>query len=133
MIKEINSNEIDTINELIDYKITNNSFEKCFKYELDNKIIGIIDFSDIYERIELNYIWISPIFRGNNYSKELMNYMFEYAKNKKINNITLEVSVNNEIAIKLYQKYGFTQASIRKNYYNGTDAFLMIRKFDKDE
>ena len=51
MIKEVTNNEIEFINKLIDYKITSNSFEKCFKYEINNEIIGIIDFSDIYDRI----------------------------------------------------------------------------------
>ena len=50
MIKEITNNEIELINNLIDYKITSNSFEKCFKYEINNEIVGIIDFSKIYER-----------------------------------------------------------------------------------
>lgn len=133
MIKEVTNNEIEFINKLIDYKITSNSFEKCFKYEINNEIIGIIDFSEIYDRLELNYIWINPIFRGKDYSKDLMNYMVSYAQNNNIKNITLEVSVENKIALKLYQEYGFIKASIRENYYNGTDALLMIRKFDKNE
>lgn len=133
MIKEITSNEIELINNLIDYKISSNSFEKCFKYEINNKIVGIIDFSAIYERLELNYIWISPSYRGKNYSKELMNYMINYAKNNNTKNITLEVSAENKIAINLYQRYGFKQVTIRKNYYNGIDALLMIRKFDTYE
>lgn len=133
MIKEVTNNEIEFINKLIDYKITSNSFEKCFKYEIKNEIIGIIDFSEIYDRLELNYIWINPIFRGKDYSKDLMNYMVSYAQNNNIKNITLEVSVENKIALKLYQEYGFIKASIRENYYNGTDALLMIRKFDKNE
>ena len=133
MIKEISSNEIESINNLIDYKITSNSFEKCFKYEINNEIVGIIDFSKIYERLELNYIWISSSYRGKKYSKELMNYMINYAQNNNIKNITLEVSVENKIAINLYQKYGFIKASTRKNYYNGIDALLMIRKFDTYE
>lgn len=134
MIKEITSEEINELNKLIDYKISDNPFEKCFKYEINNDLIGIIDFSDIYDRLELNYIWISPSNRGNKYSNHLMEYMMEYAKNKNnINNITLEVSVNNLVAIKLYEKYGFKKVAIRPNYYEGTDALLMIRKFDINE
>ena len=37
MIKEITNNEIELINNLIDYKITSNSFEKCFKYDSWNE------------------------------------------------------------------------------------------------
>lgn len=134
MIKEITIKEINELNKLIDYKISDNSFEKCFKYEINNNLIGIIDFSDIYDCLELNYIWISPSYRGNKYSNHLMNYLIEYAKNKNnINNITLEVSVDNLLAIKLYEKYSFKKVAIRKKYYEGTDALLMIRKFDINE
>ena len=133
MLTEITIKEKDNLNKLFGYKISDNPFEKCFKYEINNKLVGIIDFSDIYNRLELNYIWISPSYRGKKYSHYLMEYMIEYAKNKQITNITLEVSINNKIAINLYQKYGFKKASTRKNYYNGIDALLMIRKFDKDE
>lgn len=134
MIKEITSKEINELNKLIDFKISDNPFEKCFKYEINNDLIGIIDFSDIYDRLELNYIWINPSNRGNKYSIYLMDYMMEYAKNKNnINNITLEVSVNNLVAIKLYEKYSFKKVAIRPSYYESTDALLMIRKFDIDE
>ena len=133
MIRLINKNEIKELSNQIDYQISNNAFEKCYVYELNNQIIGLIDFSDIYNRLELNYIWVKPEFRNQNYSKELMNYMIDYANKKNIDNITLEVSINNTIAINLYKNYGFQKVAIRKQYYNGVDGTLMIRKFDKNE
>ena len=41
--------------------------------------------------------------------------------------VTLEVRVSNTIAQKLYEKYGFSKAGIRKKYYsdNGEDALIM--------
>ena len=48
---------------------------------------------------------------------------------QKVNkNITLEVRKDNIYAIKLYEKNGFKQVAIRKNYYNGIDGILMERK-----
>ena len=40
---------------------------------------------------------------------------------------TLEVKINNYIAINLYQKYGYKKVAIRKGYYNGVDGILMER------
>ena len=131
MIRLATNDEILLLNNLINYKISDNEFEKCYVYIIDDIIIGLIDFSDIYNRLELNYIWIDNKYRGKNYSKDLMDYMIEYATRKKqIDNITLEVSENNEIAINLYKKYDFKKVAMRKNYYNGIDGILMIRKFD---
>lgn len=131
MIRIANNEEINLLNKEVDYKISENAFEKCFIYELDNKIIGFIDFSDLYDRLELNYIWVKPEYRGLKYAYILMDYMFNYVKEKdNISNITLEVSVNNDIAINLYEKYEFKKIAIRKQYYNGVDGILMMRKFD---
>ena len=133
MIRPITNEEKELLKNQIEYRIGDNEFEKCYIYILNDKIIGLIDFSKIYNRLELNYIWIKPEKRGNKYSKELMNYMIKYASKNNLENITLEVSINNYIAIKLYEEYGFIKAAIRKQYYNGIDGILMIRMFDINE
>ena len=131
MIRIASKEEIELLNKDVDYRISENAFEKCFIYEIDDKIIGFIDFSDLYDRLELNYIWVKPEYRGLKYAHILMDYMCNYAKEKdNISNITLEVSINNKIAIKLYEKYVFKKIAIRKQYYNGVDGILMMRKFD---
>ena len=43
-------------------------------------------------------------------------------------NITLEVRIDNHIAISLYEKFQFKKIAIRKNYYRTKDAWLMERK-----
>lgn len=134
MIREAIKDELYTLTERLKYRININDFEKCFIYELNNQLIGFIDFSVIYDRIELNYIWIDDNHRGKNYSSDLMNYMIDFAKKRSnIENITLEVSIKNSIAIHLYEKFGFSKVAIRSGYYNGIDGILMIRKFDIDE
>ena len=122
------------MNSKVHYVIKENKFERCFVYLLNEKIIGFIDFSDIYDRLELNYIWVDPSLRGKGYSNDLMSYMFDYCfSNNNINNITLEVAICNDTAINLYKKYGFKKVALRKNYYDGIDAILMIMEFDNYE
>lgn len=51
-----------------------------------------------------------------------------YEAKTKASLITLEVNTENEIAINLYQKYGFENLGKRKKYYNNTyDAYIMTK------
>ena len=58
----------------------------------------------------------------------LIEHLIELGKENNIDNITLEVKVTNENAIKLYNKYDFKKVAIREKYYNGIDGYLMERK-----
>ena len=56
----------------------------------------------------INHISILQKYKGNGISNILMNDCLEYAKRENFNYIRLEVSKNNNIARKLYEKYGFS-------------------------
>ena len=50
-----------------------------------------------------------------------------YAKEQKIETLSLEVAYTNITAYLLYKKLGFVERRTRKNYYNnGDDAIEMI-------
>ena len=52
----------------------------------------------------------------------------DYIINKYSNyRFLLEVSINNYIAIKLYENMNFKIINIRKKYYNDIDAYVMER------
>ena len=113
------------INEFdIEYLKRKNPFLKNYVYLENNEPIGLISYSLIYDRIELEYIWVSFEHRKKGIASKLMNMMIK----ENFNNITLEVSTANVGAINLYKKYGFKIASIRKKYYGSDDAYLMIRE-----
>ena len=108
----------------IEYLKKENPFLKNYVYLENNEPIGLISYSLIYDRIELEYIWTSFEHRKKGIASKLMDKMLE----ENINNITLEVRTTNEGAIKLYKKYNFKVVSTRKNYYGNEDAYLMIRE-----
>jgi len=122
MIREINKNDIEYINNLTDYKLTNNIFSSCLVY-VENNIIAFLDYSIMYEKIEINYIYVKEEYRRLKIASKLLEYLINNNQDKE--NITLEVDVNNFNAINLYKKFNFKQVAIRKNYYNKTDAYLM--------
>lgn len=101
-----------------------NPYAKCLILKEENKVVGYLYYSDIYERIEINQIEVDPSKRGQGIGSKLLEYLIE--NNKK--NITLEVKKTNDIAINLYKKYGFIEVATREKYYQGIDGLLMERK-----
>ena len=140
MIKELDAQEIELIKKVEksfptffsktsifdDFK--QNAFTKYFIYIEKSNIIGVVNYYDLYERFELSYIEVVEEFRNKKIGSLLMEYLINKGREKGINNITLEVNINNQFAIKLYEKYGFNKVAIRKSYYEGVDGYLMERK-----
>ena len=108
--------------------LNGNIFSKYFIYKEKSNIIGYVNYYDLYDRFEVAYIEVKEEFRNQHYGSKLLEYLIELGKKKEIENITLEVNVNNENAIKLYNKYDFKIVAIRNKYYNGVDGYLMERK-----
>ena len=82
----------------------------------------------MFERFELSYIEVRSEFRNKKVGSKMLEYLIALGEKNKIVNITLEVNITNNNAIKLYEKYGFVKVAIRKGYYNGIDGILMERK-----
>lgn len=127
MIKEIISSSLKLKKFLNENKISiidNDPFSKFIVYLEDTKIIGFLSYSVIYERAEINYIFVLEIYRGKKIASKMLNYMISSCK--ICDNITLEVRKSNSIAISLYKKFGFKEVAIRENYYNNEDGILMM-------
>lgn len=135
MIKEYNEKYFNYVNVLgreisSNYILNLSPVSKCFVYEEDEEIVGFILIDLFDDRAEVIDIAVSLLYRNKKIGDKLLKHIIEICKNKGCENITLEVKVNNQPAIKLYKNNGFKILSVRKKYYsNGTlDAYLMIRK-----
>ncbi len=128
MIYELtNLDELDNSfisKEYISNELANNPFGKVLVLKED-KIIGYIYYSDIYERCEINQFEIDSIHRNCGKGDLLLKYLINLVEK----DITLEVKEDNTPAIKVYEKNGFVKTAIRKGYYNGVDGILMERKY----
>ena len=140
MIKELNKSDFEIIenvelafptffskSRIVD-DFNQNAFTKYFIYMEKSNIIGVVNYYDLYDRFELSYIEVIKEYRNKKIGSLLLEELIKIAEEKKIKNITLEVNINNEYAIKLYKKYNFEVVAIRKGYYNGVDGYLMERK-----
>lgn len=130
MIRFLEEKDIEKVNELINdknYIVNEYELKKTAKVFIkDNKIIGFISVSRYFERAELNYIFVKKEFRNNHIASILIEDILNTLND--IESIDLEVNEFNKPAINLYEKYGFKQIGIRKNYYNNEDALLMKKE-----
>ena len=81
------------------------------------KPVGYLKARVTSDEIEIISILIDKKFRKIGIGKSLLKQLLNIALKKKIQNIFLEVSVENQIAINLYKKFNFIKVGKRKNYY----------------
>lgn len=106
----------------------NNPYTNYLLYLIEEKIVGFLNYYLIYDRIEIVNFNVLDYFQNKHIGSSLLKQLISLANKEKIKNITLEVRSDNEKAIYLYQKYGFKEVAIRKNYYNDTDGILMEKE-----
>ena len=106
--------------------VSKNSYFLVAKCE--NEILGFAGIKIIFDESDLMNIVVKKSARNQHIGSLLLDNLLKYAKENNILSIMLEVNEKNIPAILLYKKYGFEQISVRKNYYNDGDAFIM-KKF----
>jgi len=92
---------------------------------------GYINFRILAGEGEIERVAVHPLLRGRGFGRKLMEAMVEYASGQGVRDITLDVRVNNQTAINLYESCGFVKEAIRKDYYREPteDAIIMWRRF----
>ena len=136
MIREITIEDKDRYYKL--GSILNSNFIKLFALEReiakdsssilvyvdDNIVQGFIEIDILPDFIDIINIVVDPSNRKKGIGTQLINYISTNYLNKPIN---LEVSKENLVAINFYNKLGFKEIGIRKNYYEGIDAIRMVK------
>lgn len=139
MIRYFNLNDADAIyksGEKItkNFSKTNNLEEiyespyvKILVYEVDEKIVGFLMYTELEETVDILDIIVEEAYRKKKIASCLLDYMItSVASSVKL--ATLEVRKSNDAAIDLYKKFGFSIINVRKEYYDTEDAYLMGRK-----
>ena len=139
MIRDASVYDIPRINEL--GVLLNENFEKLFNinemlqddiskvivYEKDDKVVGFIIATALYETCDILSIVVDPEYRRQGIGTNLIGYLISDL-GEVLKLVTLEVATKNKEALALYDKFGFEVVHTREHYYNGDDAYLMARK-----
>lgn len=77
-------------------------------------------------------IGVAKEYQKQGIASNLLKTMIENAKSIGAKRMLLEVKVNNNPALKLYEKFGFTKMGLRKRYYmpEGIDAYTMCAQIE---
>ena len=139
-IKLINENDSDLCYELDSNTLSlwskkqwSNEFKKegtiIFGLSLDNFVIGICVLQFVLDEAHINYFVVSQKYRKRGFGSYFMSYLIKKCKKLNINKLLLEVSQNNLIAEKFYNRFDFYTVGTRKNYYkDGSNALLKEKK-----
>ena len=96
-----------------------------------NNVVGYAGIWQPIDEAHITNIVTKKDKRNNKVATKMLEELIKIATQRKLNNITLEVNVNNIPAINLYKKYNFKEVGIRKKYYNNTDdAIIMTYKIN---
>ncbi len=110
------------------YELNGNPYAVFAVMENDGEIAGYADWWIMFEQAQLANIAVSRKYQNKGFGKLLLEEALNDAESRGCENMTLEVRVSNEAAIRLYEKNGFIIANKRRNYYeDGEDAWLMIK------
>jgi len=88
---------------------------------------GIMSFA-VGEAHILN-LCVNPDHHNQGIGRTILTHLINVARQKKVENLFLEVRPSNLAAIALYQKMGFNEIGIRKDYYpahDGREDALML-------
>ena len=79
------------------------------------------------DQAHITEIAVREELRGNGIGELLIIATLRVAYEQALDEVTLEARVSNFVAQRLYDKYGFNEAGIRRNYYadNREDAVIM--------
>jgi len=103
-------------------------FSHFYVAKVNDEIAGYAGFWHITEEANIVNIAVKKAYRRQGIGKNLLEYLIESAKQKKISDMYLEVRLKNTTAQELYKKYGFEVCFTRKKYYNDDDGLIMYKK-----
>lgn len=88
----------------------------CTVLEVDNQVVGFCILQKVLDEANLLLMAIDPNFQQRGLGLQLLEQSIK-GLGSQCNMVFLEVRQSNTAAIKLYEKIGFAQMDLRKNYY----------------
>lgn len=96
--------------------------DSVYNYMDDDKVLGYLEIRLVDGVVDIMSLFVNEEDRRKGIATKLMNEMIS---NENYSRIMLEVNENNNNAIRLYNKLGFKEISLRERYYGEDTAIIM--------
>jgi len=90
---------------------------RCTVMERDSQMIGYAVLALGAGEAHLLNLSIDATWQGKGYGTELLRHQIDLARAAAARIMLLEVRPSNEVARKLYRRFGFDQLTVRRGYY----------------
>jgi ribosomal-protein-alanine N-acetyltransferase len=114
------------------FELENNEVSRCWVAELLPEsgaplLVAMIVVWMIADEVHVATLAVSPEYRRQKIAQRLLAHTLIDAYHSGANSSFLEVRRSNQAAITLYQRFGYREVAVRRNYYkdNQEDAILM--------
>ena len=141
MITTMNATHVSQVAELEKLCFSDPWSEKSVASELNNplslwlvaqegeRLAGYVGSQTVLDETDMMNIAVHPDYRRCGVARQLVEELVADLKRRGSRCLTLEVRASNDPARKLYEKLGFQQIGLRKNYYrNPREDALILRK-----
>ena len=95
----------------------------------DGEIISFAGIKIIVDTADIMNIVVKKSWRKQGVGNLLLSNLISICKISNLSSLSLEVNEDNLPAIHLYEKFGFKQVGVRKNYYQDKDGMIMSLLF----
>ncbi|HWR40020.1 MAG TPA: ribosomal protein S18-alanine N-acetyltransferase [Patescibacteria group bacterium] len=95
----------------------------------ENRVVGYAGMWMILDEGHVTNVALHPEYRGRGWGAVLMEALMDAARQRGASCMTLEVRPSNQVALKMYESFGFIRKGVRSGYYSdtGEDALIMWR------
>ena len=100
-----------------------------------DRVAGYVGSQSVLGESDMMNVAVHPDYRRQGIAEQLCLALVEALKEKGNHCLTLEVRASNDPAKALYEKLGFTQIGLRKNYYRNPkeDACILRKEFEYEQ
>lgn len=145
IVRVMTSDDIDQVIEIEEEAFsspwTRKGFEESLSYDYsrfyvatnDKQVVGYIGTYCMFDDVDITNVAVRGNCRRKGVANKLLEAVLGYSLEKKLSYINLEVRPSNIPARKLYEKYGFEEIGIRKNFYTKPveDGIIMQKDMSK--
>ena len=96
--------------------------DSVYNYMDNEKVLGYLEIRLVDGVVDIMNLFVNEEERHKGIATSLMNEMIE---KEDYSRIMLEVNENNNEAMRLYNKLGFKEISLRERYYGEDSAIIM--------